>query len=410
VAIIVTPYIPTYITVHLGAPGSGAENVTVSFSDYIKNVASSEVYPTWQTAALRANILAQVSFALNRVYTEFYPSRGYNFNITASTAYDQRFIQGRTIFENISDLVDDLFTVYIRRVGFVEPLAASFCNGTTTTCDGLSQWGSEYLAREGQDSVAILRHYYGDNIELVTNAPIQDIQYSYPGIALRRGDTGAEVRVAQIMLNRISQAYPAIPKLSQVDGIFGSATEEAVIEFQTIFNLTADGIIGKATWYKMVSLYTGLLKLSELASEGQTQFQLNFTYTQAIAYGDRGGRVSLLQYLLSVLSQFYLSIPFLTIDGIFGDATLAAVKALQYDAGLPQTGEVDRATWAVLVSRFLGISETVLTSEELFPLQNLSPDEITPEDLQYALSSRLEQYPGYPLAYGQSDQERGQGA
>lgn len=179
--IIVTPYIPTYITVHLGTPDSDAENLTISFREYIKNVASSEVYPTWHNSALRANILAQVSFALNRVYTEFYPSQGYSFNITASTAYDQKFIKGRNIFDSVSTLVDELFTVYIRRQGFVEPLAASFCNGTTTVCDGLSQWGSENMAQQGYDSVQILRHYYGDNIELVTNAPMQDIQYSYPG-------------------------------------------------------------------------------------------------------------------------------------------------------------------------------------------------------------------------------------
>ena len=177
----ITPYVPQYITVHLGPPGSSAENVTVSFPDYVKNVASSEIYPTWETAALQANILAIISFALNRVYTEFYPSRGYPFNITSSTAYDQKFIKGRNIFENISQLVDEMFNSYIRRIGFVEPLAAKFCNGTTVTCDGLSQWGSQAMAEEGADNMSILRYYYGDNIELVTNAPVQGIRYSYPG-------------------------------------------------------------------------------------------------------------------------------------------------------------------------------------------------------------------------------------
>ena len=149
--IIVTPYIPTYITVHLGTPDSDAENLTISFREYIKNVASSEVYPTWHNSALRANILAQVSFALNRVYTEFYPSQGYSFNITASTAYDQKFIKGRNIFDSVSTLVDELFTVYIRRQGFVEPLAASFCNGTTTVCDGLSQCCLLYTSDAADD-------------------------------------------------------------------------------------------------------------------------------------------------------------------------------------------------------------------------------------------------------------------
>lgn len=406
--IIVTPYIPTYITVHLGTPDSDAEDVTVDFRDYIKNVASSEVYPTWHTAALRANILAQVSFALNRVYTEFYPSQGYSFNITATTAYDQRFIKGRNIFENISTLVDELFTVYIRRQGYVEPLAASFCNGTTTFCDGMSQWGSETLAQQGNNSVQILRHYYGDNIELVTNAPMQDIQYSYPGTPLRLGDINPEVRVAQIMLNRISVAYPAIPRIWPVDGIFGASTDDAVRELQHIFNLTVDGIVGKSTWYMMVHLYTGILRLSELVSEGQTYFQLGFEYQQAIVYGQQGESVLLLQYLLSILSQFYLTIPFLTVDGIFGDTTQAAVQALQQDAGLPQTGTVDEATWAVIVDRFIGIDRTVLSNPNFFPYQSPSSGTIPPEQLQDYFATRPGQFPGFPLELGDTDQERSQ--
>ncbi len=406
--IIVTPYIPTYITVHLGTPDSDAEDVTVDFRDYIKNVASSEVYPTWHTAALRANILAQVSFALNRVYTEFYPSQGYSFNITATTAYDQRFIKGRNIFENISTLVDELFTVYIRRQGYVEPLAASFCNGTTTFCDGMSQWGSENLAQQGNNSVQILRHYYGDNIELVTNAPMQDIQYSYPGTPLRLGDISPEVRVAQIMLNRISVAYPAIPRIWPVDGIFGASTDDAVRELQHIFNLTVDGIVGKSTWYMMVHLYTGILRLSELVSEGQTYFQLGFEYQQAIVYGQQGESVLLLQYLLSILSQFYLTIPFLTVDGIFGDTTQAAVQALQQDAGLPQTGTVDEATWAVIVDRFIGIDRTVLSNPNFFPYQSPSSGTIPPEQLQDYFATRPGQFPGFPLELGDTDQERSQ--
>ena len=168
----IVPYIPKTITVHLGAPDAGAENVTVSFSDYVKNVLSSEVYPTWEPAALRANALAVISFALNRVYTEYYRSRGYPFDITSSTAIDQKFINGRNIYENISALVDELFTDYLRRQGYVEPLAAKFCNGVTTTCDGLSQWGSQELAQAGADSVRILRRYYGEDVQIVTSAPV----------------------------------------------------------------------------------------------------------------------------------------------------------------------------------------------------------------------------------------------
>lgn len=167
----IAPYIPESITVHLGSPNSSAENVTVSFSDYVKNVLSSEVYPTWEPAALRANALAIISFALNRIYTEYYRSRGYPFDITSSTAIDQKFINGRNIYDNISELVDELFTDYLRKQGFVEPLAAKFCNGVTVTCQGLSQWGSQYLAQDGANSIDILRTYYGEDVELVTNAP-----------------------------------------------------------------------------------------------------------------------------------------------------------------------------------------------------------------------------------------------
>ena len=245
---IITPYIPQTITVHLGPPNSDAENVTVSFSDYVKNVASSEIYPTWEPAAIRANVLAIISFALNRVYTEYYPSRGYPFQITSSTAYDQKFIKGRSIFENVGQIVDDVFRDYIRYPGHVEPLAAKFCNGTTSTCDGLSQWGSQALAEQGYNSVDILRHYYGDDIQIVTGAPVKGVQSSYPGTPLRLGDQGQAVIQIQTMLNRISRDYPAIPKIPVVDGIFGANTQAAVRRFQEIFSLVPDGVVGSATW------------------------------------------------------------------------------------------------------------------------------------------------------------------
>ena len=293
----VTPYVPQSITVHLGPPASDAENVTVSFPEYVKNVASSEIYPTWEPAAIRANVLAIISFALNRVYTEYYPSRGYPFNITASTAYDQKFIKGRSIFENISRLVDGLFTSYIRRTGFVEPLAAKFCNGTTVTCDGLSQWGSQALAEEGADSVSILRRYYGDNIEIVSDAPVMGIRYSYPGAPVRRGDRGEAVLRIQAMLNRIARDYPALPKVQPADGIFGPATEQSVVRFQEIFSLTPDGIVGRATWYKLVFLYVGVLELAELVSEGQTFYgnTIPLEFPRALAPGDTGEKVRTLR-------------------------------------------------------------------------------------------------------------------
>lgn len=284
----VTPVVPSTITVHLGLPDEEAENVTVSFPDYVKNVASSEIYPTWEPAAIKANILAIVSFALNRVYTEFYPSRGYDFDITSTTAYDQKFIRGRNIFENISRAVDESFNDYIRRSGFVEPLSAKFCNGTTSTCDGLSQWGSQDLAQQGYGPMEILRHYYGEGIELVQNAPIRDMGSSYPGTPLRLGSQGEAVVVAKNMLNRISQSYPAIPKIWPVTRIYDPQTEKAVRVFQSTFGLTADGVVGKATWYKMVYLYVGISQLAELVSEGQLFQSFSFQYPGLLRQGDRG--------------------------------------------------------------------------------------------------------------------------
>ena len=362
----VLPYIPSYITVHLGAPSQSAENVTVSFLDYIKNVASSEVYPTWEPDALRANILAITSFALNRVYTEYYRSRGYPFDVTSSTAFDQQFVNGRNYFANISRLVDELYDDYIRRVGFVEPLAAKFCNGTTVTCDGLSQWGSQNLAQRGFGWLQILKYYYGTNTEIVTNAPKRSSQESYPGVALRLGSRGQSVALVQRALNRISQNFPAIPKL-QVDGIYGQQTQNAVTQFQQAFALDPDGIVGRITWHAIERVYVGVLRLSELYSEGLRYEDLSWDSAEIIRVGDRGEKVSQLQYMLSVVAQFIQQVPSVTVDGVFGPNTRTAVLAFQRWRGLPQSGEVDENTWDAIFDRFAGIENTVFDNENLFP-------------------------------------------
>ena len=358
-AVVVTPSIPQYITVHLGAPDSNAQNVTVSFPQYIKNVASSEIYPTWNESAIYANIYAQISYALNRVYTNFYPSRGYDFDITSSTAYDQKFIQGRTIFENISRIVDQIFTTYIRRIGRIEPLAAKYCNGTTVTCEGLSQWGSEYLARQGYNSMGILQYYYGDDIELVEDTPITDIQSLYPGYPLRRGDSGDPVTIIQRELNTIGRNYPAIPRVD-VDGIFGESTERAVRTFQEIFDLTPDGIVGQATWNRLVMLYVGILRLAELDSVGVTIFGSTLEYPEALRLGDENDYVATLQYFLSVISEFYDTVPTVPITGYFGELTQDAVIAFQRTAGLVADGVVGRRTWDELYRAYDGVQNTVL--------------------------------------------------
>ena len=388
----VSPYIPQYITVHIGPAGQPGENVTVSFPDYIKNVASSEIYPTWSEAAIRANILAQISFALNRIYTEYYRSRGYDFDITSSTINDQKFIKGRSTFENVDRLVDELFTTYIRRVGHVEPLSARFCNGTTVTCEGLSQWGSEELAAQGYTAMDILRYYYGDDIELVTDAPVRDLSNSYPGFALRRGSVGQYVTVLQVMLNRISQDYPAIPKIYPVDGIFGEQTEDAVKAFQRIFNLTPDGVVGNATWYKLVFLYVGVSDLSELRTEGQTYYQIKPPATGAVLReGDTGPSVSALQYFINVIGQVVYSIPALAIDGIFGPQTKQAVMDAQSYLGLEPTGVVNHDTWTKIYDEYRNIARTA------FAEQNLP---ISPGEIEQSVISG--QFPGYNLSYSGS--------
>ena len=404
----VIPFIPQRITVHLGSPNSNAQNVTVSFSDYVKNVASSEIYPTWEESALRANILAITSFALNRVYTEFYRSRGYDFDITSSTAIDQAFVNGRSFFENISRLVDELFNDYMRRPGFVEPLASKFCNGTTVTCEGLSQWGSQNLARQGYSSTRILQSYYG-NIEIVTNAPIRGITSSYPGTPLRRGSSGPSVVVVQTELNRISQNYPAIPKLATVDGIYGSRTEEAVRRFQEIFDLEPDGVVGPATWYALVRLYAAVTNLSELRSQGQQFYSINWSYPNSLNEGDTGEKVRHLQYMLSVLSAYIQSIPDLEIDGIFGPSTRQAVLAAQRWFGLPQTGAVDEATWDEIYDQFAGIENTSLRNGEAFPSTNVAVQAFAQNGSRnqnrnrYSRTSTLTQFPGRDLSNGNQD-------
>ena len=407
---VVLPAIPQSITVHLGAPSSYAANVTVPFIDYVKNVASSEIYPTWDESALQANILAIVSFALNRVYTEFYRSRGYDFDITNNTAFDQAFNNGRSYFDSISRQVDTLFNDYLRRPGFVEPLAAKFCNGTTVTCEGLSQWGSQNLAQRGFDSVQILRNYYG-NVEIVNNAPIRGITSSYPGTPLRRGSSGPAVVVVQVELNRIAQNYPAIPKLATVDGIFGSRTEASVRRFQEIFDLTPDGIVGKATWYALVRLYTAVTRLSELRSQGQQFYSINWEYPDPIQEGDTGDKVRHLQYMLSVLSAYIKNIPPITVDGIFGPVTRDAVVAAQRWFGLPETGQVDDRTWDEIYDQFAGIENTSLRNGEVFPAirptngsrQGAVQAIASNNRMRYAQSTTLTQFPGEDLSLGRQD-------
>lgn len=392
-ALSIIPYIPRNIIVHLGLPTSYAANISVSFPDYVKNVACSEIYPTWEPAALRANILAIITYALNRVYTEFYPSQGYDFNITSTTTLDQKYTVGGQIFDNVSVLVDEILTTYIRRAGSMEPLASKFCNGTTSTCNGLSQWGSQTLAKDGYNFMDILRYYYGNNIELVTNAPVDDILPSYPGSPLQLGAVGRNVTVIQTSLNRISQNYPAIPKISPVNGVFNTQTDAAVRTFQRVFGLTVDGVVGSATWYRLVYLYVGVNQLSELVSSGQNFASVSFQYPGVLRLGDRGETVTVLQYMLSLLAEFNRALRVLTLDGVFGADTRNAVETYQGFVGLVADGVVGYSTWSQLYADFYQLEESLQQDEVRFPTETVGV-------YQQSVGG---QYPGFPLTVGTSD-------
>ena len=354
-----TPFIPENITVHLGPPNSSADNITLSFPDYIKNVASSEIYPTWPENALRANIYAQITFALNRIYTEWYRSQGYDFDITNSTAFDQAFVPNRDIYDNISRLVDNLFNSYVRRQGAVEPYFTQYCNGTTVTCDGLSQWGTVALAEQGLIPYEILQNYYGEDIDIVQNVPVGSNTPSYPGEPLRIGSSGGDVRTLQVRLNRISTDYPAIPKIYPIDGVFATETFEAVRTFQRIFGLAEDGIVGPATWYRIAFLYNAVKKLGELNSEGIALQELEQQYPGVLQFGATGNTVRVVQYYLALISAFYEVIPAVSINGIFDENTRAAVTAFQKQAGITADGIVGENTWNKILDAYYGILESI---------------------------------------------------
>lgn len=257
--------VPEYIVVHDGSPrDSTAKNYYVKYKDYIKNVASSEIYSTWPDATLRANILAIMSFALNRVYTEWYRGKGYDFTITSSTAYDQKWSFGRTIFRNISRIVDEIFNNYLSRPNVQQPILTQYCDGKNVTCSGwMTQWGSRYLGDQGYSPIEILRYYYGSSIYINSAEEIAGIPSSWPGTDLTVGSSGTKVRQMQQQLARISQAYPAIPTIT-ADGVFGERTREAVEAFQRIFDLPVSGVVDFPTWYKISQIYVGVTRIAEL--------------------------------------------------------------------------------------------------------------------------------------------------
>lgn len=352
--------VPETIRVHLGPPGANAQNVTVPFIDYIKNVACSEIYPTWPDNSLISNVIAQVSLALNRLYTEWYPSQGYDFDITNNTAYDQYYVHERGIFDRIDTVVDGYFTNYIARGRQLEPLFAEYCDGSSTTCDGLSQWGTVALARRDYTPLQILQYYYGTEVEIREAETAEVVPDSFPG-PLQTGNASPEVATLQNRLNRIAIAFPAIPFVLPADGNYGSTTATAVRAFQRLFRLEETGTVNRETWYRIQYIYTAVKKLAELGSEGE--FAQSDTFNgRVLQVGDRGSEVLRIQNYLAYIAN---TMPGLftapTVDGVFGNATQAAVRSFQNYYGLQETGTVNEATWNGIVTSYyaLGGGEVV---------------------------------------------------
>lgn len=362
------PTIPENITVHLGEPDQAAQNITVPFTDYISNVAASEIYPTWPRNALTANIYAIISFTLNRIYNEWYPSKGYNFDITSSPKYDQAYTPNRSTYENIDSIVGEIFNNYVVKGNQIQPYFTKYCDGRLTTCDGLSQWGSVSLANQGKSPLDILKYYYGNDISIKYDAPVGDV-IGYPGYPVKLGNVGNPVLAIQRDLRRIRLNYPAIPDITTTLGIYDKETEDAVKKFQEIFGLTVTGIVDKATWYKIKYIYTSVKKLSDLYSEGLTEDEVTFLYTDKLDYGDTGIEVEYLHYFLGALAFLDNDIPSLPTNSVYNNNTITMVKAFQEKYNLPVTGVITYSDFIVLQKAYDSIIKNLPKeySDELYP-------------------------------------------
>lgn len=346
------PIVPNTITIHLGAPDKYARDITVPFTDYIANVASSEIYPTWPKNALIANIYTIISFAMNRVYNEWYRSKGYNFDITSSPAYDQTYTENGSTYENISDIVNDIFNNYVVKGDQVQPYFTSYCDGRVTKCDGLSQWGTVTLANQGKDYLAILKYYYGNDIKIKYDAPVGDAKEGFPGDDVGLGYAGNPVLAIQRDLRRIRKNYPAIPDITSTLGIYDEETEAAVKKFQEIFGLPVTGIVNKSTWYKIKYVYNSVLKLADLYSEGLKENDVTFRYADELKYGDTGIEVEYIHYFLDALAFLDPDIPRLPTNSIYTNNTESIVKAFQQKYKLPVTGIFTYSDWTVLKNAY----------------------------------------------------------
>ena len=349
------PIVPNNITVHLGKPDDNVRNITVSFVNYISNVASSELYPTWPRNCLIANIYAIISFTMNRIYNEWYRSKGYNFDITSSPVYDQAFVENRSTYENINNIVEEIFNNYIVKSGQVQPYFARYCDGRKTQCDGLSQWGSVSLANQGRDALSILKYYYGNDINIKYDAPVGDVLEGYPGYEIKLGNAGNPVLLIQRDLKRIRMNYPAIPNIKTDLGIYDEETVNAVKKFQEIFSLPVTGVVDKATWYKIKYIYTSVKKLSDLYSEGLSEEEATFLYEDEINYGDTGIEVEYIHYYLDAIAFLDPDIPRLPTNSIYNDNSRTMVEAFQKKYKLPVTGIFTYQDWKVLKDTYNSI-------------------------------------------------------
>ena len=375
------PVVPNNIIVHLGAPNESAKNINVPFTEYISNVASNELYPTWPKNALIANIYAIISFTMNRIYNEWYRSKGYNFDITSTPSYDQAFVENGSTYENISNIVDEIFDNYIVKQGQVQPYFTRYCDGRNTTCNGLSQWGSVTLANQGKTPLEILKNYYGNDISIKYDAPVGDNTLGYPGYEIKYGAAGNTVLAIQRDLRRIRRNYPAIPDITSKVGIYDDDTVSAVKKFQEIFGLPITGVVDKATWYKIKYIYTSVKKLSDLYSEGISEDEATFLYTDKLNYGDTGIEVEYVHYFLDAIAFLDPDIPRLKTNSIYNNNTITMVKAFQEKYGLPITGDFNYSDWTVLKNTYDNILKKLNANDSEFV-----------NDL----------YPSYFLTYGMS--------
>ena len=400
-----TPTVPTEIVVHIGSPEEAGKTIIVPFPEYIKNVASNEIYPSWPEDAIKANVLAQISFALNRIYNEWYPSQGYNFDITSSPAYDQTFKEDSQFFETISQIVDDIFNNYIVKGEQIQPLFAAYCDGINTNCEGLSQWGSVELARKGLSPTEILKEYYGDNIKIIYNTPVTPNIPSYPGFPFRLGSVGNFVRELKVQLNRISNNYPAIPKIEEENIFFTKDMEESVRVFQEVFDLPVTGEVDKATWYEVKYLYNAVKEVADLKGEGILITEVEFPYGETLEEGDSGPYIRPLNYLLNFLSYFDTNIPMLNLTGEkFTEDTKEMVIAFQTIYDIESTGIVDKNTWNALVSAYNQTKE-IIPEEYLYYEDKLYPgiflskgmtgdDILNLQNFLYTICEKTHQIPG----------------